>query len=445
MAYQYLYPSGDLVVNDWLNTDSGVPLYPYVDEGVDGANDLDFMRLDDSSPTFSGTLNYVTNGTFKFDMGELFCHPVLTSGGITANVRAKAPNGAWKFGDMYLHDASGSTIARHYGLVNVPSGTSYNDYEAKFENYPWLGAWDDYDLTNTTLLIHTASGNVETYVDMYISAVEVVSSGWIVGTNDSADLYIPGQFDYDEIPLYLHVWNPASGGYNPTLWIGGAFVQDVIPLYLRGLDSGEFGEDLYIGGHITEDANTTLYIRGFDVASGYMNLYIEGFGEEVYDDITLHTQAGVPSGEYGTTTIPLFITGVAHNEELPLYIAGPESEVTTTNMPLFIRRSLEWEDGDIPLFIENTLTWSGIPLYMCAPSGTDGAVPKSGELYLFIARSEESLIGDIPLYTSGPEMVYDDMELFVEGGPSLHGDITLVMPDVVGSESGVNPLYIHGF
>lgn len=442
MAYQYLYPSGDLVISNWLNTDSGVLLYLYVDEGVSSANDLDYMHLSEPSPTFSGALNYFPDGTFKFDVGELICHPTLESGSILVNIRAKAPHGSWKFGDMYLHDNSGTVIARYQGLTTVPSGNSYADYSAGFDIFPWLGSWNNYDLSNTTLLVNTASGNTEFPMEMYISAVEVVSSGWMTGNNDYTSLYIPGQIDYDEIPLYLHVWNPASGGYHPTLWIGGAFVQDDIPLYVRGLDSGEFDLDLYVGGHITEDEDTTLYIRGFDVASGELSLYIGGNGESIGEHIPLYTQAGVPSG---VTTIPLYINAEAFSEELPLYIAGPDSEVVTTNMPLFIRRAYEWIDDSIPLFVENTLTWSGIPMFMQAPSGTDGAIPRSGELFLYIARSEESLIGDIPLYTSGPEPVYEEMEMFVEGGPSLHSQITLVMPDIVGPVSGDTPLYIHGF
>ena len=444
MAYQYLYPSGDLITANWLNTDSGVPLYPYVDEGVSSYDDDDFMYLIDASPTLSGDLNYVTSGEFKFDLGELLCHPTLVSGSILVNFRAKAPLGDWKLGDMYLHDSVGTVIARHTGFVNIDSGTAYEEYQARFNSFNWLGSWNDYDLTNTTLLAYSAVPSGSTSIDAYISAVELVSSGWIVDNNDSTTLYIPGQTDYDEIPLYLHVWNPDSGQI--PLWIGGAFVQDDITLYLRGLSSGEMDIDLYAGGHITTSGNTTLYIRGFDVASGELPLFIDGWGEEVTDEISLHTKAGlVGGGGANPTYISLYMLADPTNETVPLYTAGPPSEVTTTNMSLFIRRAYEWDDGDISLFINDTLTWSGIPLFMQGPSGTDGAIPYSGEMYLYISRESEGVDYSMPLYVSGPDPDSGNATLFIEGGPSLHGDITLVIPNAIEEVTDDITLYTHGF
>lgn len=444
MAYQYLYPSGDLITHDWLNTDSGVPLYPYVDEGVSSYNDNDFIYLVDASPNLSGSLYYIESGEFKFDMGELTCLPSLSSGSVLVNFRAKAPLGDWKLGDMYLHDAVGTTIARYTGLVNIPSGNSYSNYQAGFNVFNWLGDWDDYDLSNTTLLAYPAIPSGETTIDAYISAIEVVSSGWIPNNTDNTTLYIPGQTDYNEIPLYLHVWNPDSG--NIPLWIGGAFVQDDIPLYIRGLSSGEFDIDLYAGGHITSSGDTTLYIRGFDVASGELPLFIDGRGEEVTDDIPLHTKAGLAGGGGDSPSyISLYLLADPTNETLPLYTAGPPSEVTTTNMKLFIRRAYEWDDNDISLYINNTLTWSGIPLYMMAPSGTDGAIPFSGEMNLFIARDSEGVDYHMPLYVSGPEQDSGDITMYIEGGPSLHDEITLVIPNSVDTTTDDTTLYTHGF
>lgn len=273
----------------------------------------------------------------------------------------------------------------------------------------YLGAW--YDNIGTTY-----SGDISVY------SARVYVDGWLTPqtVNSGISLYTSGQqikTEFLDLVLY-NVQSPPSG----------------TDLYIRGLDSTNSGIPLYIAGS-TETASMNLYINSdpYVQSSGNAPLYIWGTTNSgISNSISLFVGDNAPSGTK---------TG-----NMNLCLLGPYFGTATGGMNLFLDSDYPTCSSGIDLVCYNAYTNSnsGISLYLSAPSGTDGAVPISGWMNLFIARDSEAIDGGIPLYIGGPFQNSGSIPLYILGGTPYFSSIPLYTDGVGVTENSVK-LYTHGF
>ncbi len=248
---------------------------------------------------------------------------------------------------------------------------------------------------------------------------------------DSLDLYLQNGFIDGGTDLFIHGLDTVSSGCD--LYIAGGFKFGQIPLYIGGMDSA--------------NDNTTLFIEGSTIKSN-MPLYIYSQPpSEMSGNIPLSMWATEHSGI--SNGISLFIgenapSGIKSNG-MNLYVIGPQSERLTSSMNLFLRRNVLDNNSSVTLYCHNefTNTEGELTLFMNAPSGTLGAVPVSGQMNLFIARTEGIQDG-IDLMIKGPEGSEDGIPMIIEGGPPSYSSIPLIT-DGIGVDYNTLKIYINGF
>ncbi len=360
-------------------------------------------------------------------------------------------NGAYWSGYPQLIPQNSINLVRFSGQVfdnlNQPSDLSsitprYLDGALSFNGLTnastaWLGLGAWYNDYNHSVY----SGDINVY------SARVYLDAWCIpeSTGNALTLYTSGQpIAHDGIDLFLQ----------------NSFVYDSTDLYINGYSSEASGCDLYISGGFRFDT-TTLYIGGIDYLNDNTTLYIEGSTVKASMPLYIYSQpasemsGNIPLSIWATDNptnskqMSLFIgenapSGVKTNG-MNLYAIGPQSERVTASMNLFLRRDLYSENSSTTLFCRNELTGleGQVTLFMNAPSGTLGAVPVSGQMNLFIARTE-GIEGGLDLSISGPSASEEGIPLSIEGGPPTYSSIPL-MTDGIGVNYQTLRVYINGF
>ncbi len=302
---------------------------------------------------------------------------------------------------------SGVIYDTNYNVVNLNQISKAQGNEAELS----LGVW------------YNNVGR-EYAADFRVYSTRAYLDGWVThqSANENIPLSISGsQVTTSNLTLYLHSNHVSSG----------------CSLYVCGYSPTYSGINLFIAG-IQDNKSTAFmpmytYSAPIPVGSGQVPLYMWATTNSgLSQNIPLFIGEAFPSGNKGGS--------------LNLFINGPEYGTANGGMNLYIDCDAPTEYGQIPLtcFNDYSLCHSSVSLYMCAPSGTLGAIPASGSMNLFIARSSEGIAGGIPMYIGGPNQSSGATPLFIMGGTPYFSSIPLNI-DGIGTTQGSVRLYTHGF
>ena len=195
----------------------------------------------------------------------------------------------------------------------------------------------------------------------------------------------------------------------------------------------------------------SLFIHGISSGTANMNLFVKGqtpsSGTSHFDMYTFATSAGV-SGQYSALPLVVgFRNGTPDPRfSLPLYLNNSDVNHSVSSLNLFLRNDNS-QTGQINLFVQNNFSTfnSGINLYTASPSGTEGAVPYSGQLNLYIGRNTEGLYGGVPMFVKVNESSNYTIPLYIKGANYSTSGINLYQKAIdSGTTNNVN-LYTRGF
>jgi hypothetical protein len=287
-----------------------------------------------------------------------------------------------------------------------------------------------------------------------IAALTLLSSGIpsAVSENNNINLFIHGDLSTsDTRVLYTEGHLPLSSGLD--LYLSNNVLGSSIPLYTHGSTPGSGSIDLYtyasmpFSGSPPDDLN--LYIYGITSNTETLNLYLNGgIGIPTSGTQNLYVWGTIHSGIFKTLELNLNVDSIPNEYILPLHIGGDGYLGNPSGtLPLHIFNDYTYFSS-VDLFLCNLYTGSSgfLPLYITTPSGTDGAVPVSGTMILYISRNSESLSSMVPMYIDGPALTSGTLDLYILCGYSgATGTMDLTMSST--SEQKVNyiTLYTHGF
>lgn len=250
---------------------------------------------------------------------------------------------------------------------------------------------------------------------------------------ENIDLFIDGPHTYNSgLDLYIHNSYVNSGldlfiqghlqesGFVPLYTLAGTYFDNT-DLFIHGNESLNSGLDLFLHGHETVSSSIPLYLFGHGQDSGIFPLYTIGqIPSSSNNTVSLYTRSTTNSELFNT--VPLYI-GIEGNPEpkynLNLYLMGQLEGIETSTMPLYIYQD-NVSTNNVDLFIQNNWVLSSgeIDLFIQGPSGTDGAIPRSGGMNLFIARDYEGTSETVPLYILGPYEKAEEFNMTIIGGNS---------------------------
>lgn len=245
----------------------------------------------------------------------------------------------------------------------------------------------------------------------------------------------------------LFIENVENSSGNMTLFVDGlGFGSSVFTLHTVAFvnDSGNF--TLFEEGHYPHSGEHTLFIKGHEVHTGSMPLFTftpSGVPKTASTDLFIWSMADSGVAQ----TMPLYMNSLIDpNYSMNLFISGPNANDNTINMNLFICNDTTITDA-ITLFMQNeyTLDSGVVPLYISTASGTDGAIPFSGTMPLFINREIESISHVFPLYAQTSEPSTSGITLYINStGSGDFNNLTLFTQANDLQNSNVR-LYTHGF
>lgn len=132
-----------------------------------------------------------------------------------------------------------------------------------------------------------------------------------------------------------------------------------------------------------------------------------------------------------------------------LSLLGASQGETTRNLNLFVEGRYHATEGSCQLYLHNEGTTGAIPLFIEGSGVTEGSVPYSTTMNLFLRRTPA---GAAPLYLHGPgEPESSGMSLFLHGHintndiPLINRTVSLSIPGTIGEVELGMPLYTHGF
>lgn len=241
--------------------------------------------------------------------------------------------------------------------------------------------------------------------DFQLSGMELIVSGLppaIVGSgiNNSLNMYMGG-----------HIANTGS-----------------FDMYLEaGAPSGYF--PLYIAGHTANSGSLNMNLTGVVRSSGNFDMYM--YGHQSYSNsVNMVVKAPtVGSGNSGPEMYMLGPSFLPYSGILPLYLHFDTSPNKSFDM--FLQNNNVSSTGMISMFVQ-------------APSGTYGAVPWSGILPMFIARSSEGIAESINMFINGPTAANSGFPMYIAGTNSLTNQFNMAISGGGPINSSIN-LYQHGF
>ena len=434
-------------------------LATYVRHGVDSPQDSSYW-------TNEATGGMQEDSWFYTTFEQITVSP---TGVIQFKLRGKALTDNYQVSQLILWSRSeingGSDIIVASGTGSIsPNTTSFANYtlnlniieanRSAFEaeipfyptlsgmlSYPGLAPSGNYQTSELQLEVSGSVPSISNSFTLYIQG-HGVSSG-------SIDLYIANIGNSSgNIPLYTQGHSSSSG--NIPLYIAGPIeTSGSIPLYIGGLSSGNNNIPLYIHGAFATNSGIDLYIQGYAQDSGLLNLYLQGaLGTPKNNNFPLFVWSTSNSGIFKTIPLVLYQTSqVDPQNVMNLVMIGPTSIAHTSNMNLFLENKDDEVSSGISLFLGNYWAASSgqISLFMSAPSGTEGAVPISGNLNLYMSRDYNSIAYSAPLFIKNYDYSSGNFPLYMFGANIPNSSISLYVHGYATTPIATKTLFTSGF
>jgi len=318
---------------------------------------------------------------------------------------------------------------------NVEYPSSGTAYDAQLDIY----AMDlDIDWFKASVEVTGNTSDPEHNVDLFIKGVTSTP------ISKNMDLFIQSDKVDNYVELFIGVDNGMPSG--------------LVDLFMAGSESGV--STIY--------NNHTLYMRGLTSASGDTPLFLQSkwpngalplyVGSNTPDSVVTVDQTNLTiNGQYSSDTdktANLFIYGVGSlgdvdpESVLPLYIQGPPSDDSfdpNNAMNLFMEGMVYRSNDNVSLSLINNKTEStkGMDLVI-RRSGTDGALPSTGNIPLYIERipAYEGMVG---LYMTGHDSpITSGVDMFITGKlPTETLDTNMFMANY--NQTDNLEIYMRGF
>ena len=327
------------------------------------------------------------------------------------------------------------------------------------QNYNTANSWNN-SILRISVAENTVNNSGQTTIygismDIFASNVQRISteSGIYMSTLGSMS-------DYNYIPL--HTISDASIKSVDLYINNGVEISSGFDLYMIGHMSASSGISLYTFGQIPS-GSIPLVITGHASLSSGIPMYTSGV-YRTYNDIPMFLSTVDPIGinsnlslfTYSTDKsgiynyLPLSIncdtSGTSPISTIPMYLYSNHSVTRNSNIPLYLYNTAPSLSNNFDLCVGNYYNsmYSGINLYMSAPSGTDGAIPKSGNLLLFLNRDYDMSWGGIPLtlYTSSQSM--SGINMIIDGVNYIYNYVNMYTSGL-GNVNNHKTLYTHGY
>ncbi len=276
-----------------------------------------------------------------------------------------------------------------------------------------------------------ASGNVINGHTLYIKSVDPDSYDSITGRKLLPFVMYNNLLNSSgNVSLSIGNGFQSSGNY-PLYIAGGGIVDqtDTVTLFMdsRVNSSGDVPLSI-LAGMVLNNHDLFMQAKELTGDSGNPTLFIySALGSGAYNS----TELTIACDDYGSR-IPIFLAAAAYGESnaaIPMHIGQDQNSISSTQ-----------------LYLESTrASGNGIKLYVGGTGFENGASVQRGEATLYIARPTDSDAYQTSLYMNGPSGEVLGMEMSITGGTYTTGYTTLAIPTVVGSYSGVQDMYIHGF
>ncbi len=253
----------------------------------------------------------------------------------------------------------------------------------------------------------SVSGHLQHFAEAtnyYFSGMELMVSGLPVpptGVTNSLDLYTYGQA-------------PSSGNIDLIAWCEPP--SGLFPMTLTG--------------HIANSGSFNMFLGSAFFGSGNLDMYTYGREDSTKSIFLTMVAPPLASGTGGPDMI----------------ISGPSFLPYTGILPMVVYYDTSpLKSFDMFLQNNNVASTGMISMFLQAPSGTYGAVPWSGVLPLYIARSSEGIDGGISMYISGPDSLSaSGLDMYIDGCTSSTGSFDMSLSGIGTNNQNLN-IFLHGF
>jgi len=326
-------------------------------------------------------------------------------------------------GADFTYQSGWTTYSVPLGFTNYQylSGTQHHDKHYN-DSATFKGVSFALDGFPSGLLLSSA------YLDLYYlpqSSTPLYINGAIPSVNSGIDLYLAQNTSSGVADLFIQGYDNSSGNI-PLYLLGGLHESGTASLYLLASDVSNSGISLFLANN-------------YGLAS--MNLFLQStLGTLDSGSMSLFLWSTTNSGLF--TTIPLYLEN--SNTLDPRYAMNLVSSGggylgnPSSTMNLYLRNDNSVNSG-IPLYLSNEWVSSTgiIPLYINTPSGTDGAVPFSGTMNLYLSRQYDGVLYSMPLYIAGPVTSTSGISMYISGEESgVYGEAILYI-------SGIDPEFSY--
>lgn len=306
------------------------------------------------------------------------------------------------------------------------------------------------DANNAQLFLGTWYNNIQREYngDLRIYNANVKLDGFISPetTNSTCSLTMSGK-DIVHNALDITLKNAYVQERVDLSLVGGGMVNDNFPIFISG--GFAFSTlDLYLKGKESASNTCDISIDGSSTKAS-MNLYTYSSPpSQTGNEISLYMNASTHSG--ASKSLGIFIGDNApsgyQTTQMNLFTKGPESIRLTAGMNLFMDSDAPVNGNSVTLFCCNQYTGASgyLTMFLKTKAGTYGAIPASGEMNLFLARSTESVAHNFPISISGPLQSQGNIPLSIIGANKSNGDIP-IYTNGIGICKDTLKIYTHGF
>lgn len=452
----------------------------YINEGTVAVNNVDYWTSVNSGIVHTNTQLEIPFMTNVSGISLEVAYQTLDADMYIKNIelRTKVINGisnGFNFYSEWFGYNIGSEInfTSGSGIKNIPlTSTSASIHNAMGNKSPLVLTFDVYSPTSgnkITAMNVWMSGDSypasdATGIPLYVSGM-TQAEGFMdlflanYYTSGAIDLFIHGLDSINSgIPLFIEGHTPINNNFN--LFMSGFPVNDAIPLYIPGgLEASN--HPLYMYGFDTITDNHTLFMRGFDTISSGITLYIDGHGFEsglmpLYtvgqtphannDNFPLYIWSTTNSGIMSTNTLFIGDEGNPEPEyNLNLVLGAIATGTDTDNIPLYIYNDNQMTDS-VSLFMKNewVVSSGSLPLYITTPSGTEGSVPNSSTMPLYISRTSEGIDHQLSMYMAAPIAITSGLDFTILGSYSGVNDNVNLFLDGAAEEVNYMEMFTKG-
>lgn len=246
----------------------------------------------------------------------------------------------------------------------------------------------------------------------------------------------------------LYTFSSANAYNSIDLFTEAGVVSNSFNQIIKAHEVYDSGLSLSLTGHSPVNSGIDFYTTGIGADNGAINFTLAGkIAYPNSGELMFYTYSASESAIYKSIDMSIG-SDFAPNPEnnINFSLSGPPSVEIATYINFALGQTPTANSG-ISFFICNdyALSSGGITFVIKTRDGTEGAVPKNGEIPFVIGRDSESLAQEIPMYLQAPtEISGDIVNMYVNG--------------VYASESGIDftitgqhvpnqtlRLYTHGY